>query len=403
MNVQTTSYVYSGFAGVAIAVVSGIAATAISEPRFEHVSSLVDDGDKVDGLSEVVGMRFVGDCILLSSQGDNCLTILSQAEDGGLSMIEHIARDRQGGVPKGARKIPHDQAARVGGGSICTTKDGRFVFIASLGSILLFERTADEGLNFLGYHGHSGIVGKTGFKQAGFIRCGLSPDETFLFANRLTDSAVEVIAFHRDEKAMASVEIIPNLGSWTEVALTPDGKHLYVLSRLDGLLHCFEVSPEHGTLTKLRELTAKDCGLGTFKVATMLEIAPDGATVLIASGMNEGETAILTRDANSGELTVAQTIDQERLNNPDFNRAACAAFTPDSRTLFLGCDTSQCVVVLRKDDASGKFSYLETIKHPTIERPTCLAVNNGFLYVCSRKKGMIAVFRINDKDKARAE
>ena len=128
-------------------------------------------------------------------------------------------------------------------------------------------------------------------------------------------------------------------------------------------------------------------------------MSPDGSSLVVTSVRRTGEVSVLKRDSDSGNLTPIQNLTREKIGNKDLNYPVCAAYAADGKTLFLGCRESYCVVVLRKEDESGPFTYLDTIRHPTIDRPTCLAVDQGLLFVCSgEESGTVSVFRINDRE-----
>jgi 6-phosphogluconolactonase (cycloisomerase 2 family) len=382
-------------AALALIGVGGVAALAVSDQveRFVPVCALVDGQAGVDGVSQVASMAFADDRVYLSSQLDNCLTVVSRDEGGKLKVVEHVAREAQSPVPAGAKLVPAEQAVRVGGGRIAVSKDHRYLFIASDQNILVFERGEDEQLALRSAYGDPPNT----IPYAGMLDFALSPDERFLLCNRLRDGVIEVLAFDRDAKQLTRVQEVSGLGRCEDLAMSPDGRHLYAPSRTNQLVYVFNIDPASGKLTKSQELKDRDCGMRTLKNVATAKVSPDGKLLVVSSVRNTGEVSVLSRDSESGKVVPVQHLTDKELGNADLNDADCIAFSDDAKTLFLGCRESHCVVVLSKEEKTSSFKPLETIRHPTIERPTCLEVDRGSLFVCSGESGAVTVFRINDR------
>jgi 6-phosphogluconolactonase (cycloisomerase 2 family) len=186
--------------------------------------------------------------------------------------------------------------------------------------------------------------------------------------------------------------------------MSPDGRNLYGTSAKTQRLYVYSVDREKGYLTKEQELDNRQSGVRAVQVISSLEPSPDGSVVIATCPADQGEVSVLHRDSDSGKLSVAQVLTKEKTKIEDLVGPRCSTFSRDGATLYVGCTTTDSVVVLRKDPKTNMFSYLETIKDPSVKDPTCLAVNDRYLFVCSREPGTLTVFRINeDKDKPKTK
>ncbi len=288
-------------------------------------------------------------------------------DDGSQGFIGLYTRPQ--GQEEGLKFIGRQPAGKGGSSHVSATRDGSLAFIANYsgGSISMFVVGSDGALEQAGLIQHKG----TGFdekrQEAPHPHCvRLSPDERFLLVPDLGTDKVHVyeldreqrtlrlqnewsctpgggprhIAFHPNGKVAALARELDShisLLDWdshgglkelaaystlpegysgqnapSEIAFSPDGKHLYLANRGHNSLAIYEVSEDGGSLN----LVGHESIAGDWP--RHFAISPDGEWVIVANERSNSIT-IFQRDASTGRL-------QKRLVQENVLKPGCIAF-----------------------------------------------------------------------------
>ncbi len=178
------------------------------------------------------------------------------------------------------------------------SQDGAYAFVTELGldRIYTYRFNADKP----SFHPFNPPYVKTS-PGAGPRRLALSPGGQFLYVNHETDSKVSVFAV--DGGTLREIQQISTLphnftgkNSTAEIAISRDGRFVYVSNRGDDSVVDFAVDPKTGGLS------AKDRIASMGKSPRNITIDPSGR-YLFAANQNSDDVVIFRRDAGTGSLT----------------------------------------------------------------------------------------------------
>ncbi|MGE5272363.1 MAG: lactonase family protein [Verrucomicrobiota bacterium] len=276
-----------------------------------------------------------------------------------------------------------------GTSAVATSADGRYVYATGFvsGSVASFARAAAGSLTQL--PSSDGCVGggisegcAAGPGLRGAAGVAISPDGTNLYVASFASGAVAAFARDtrtgrirqlagdaaciaeqddegaEDDDGVAVESCRPGKGliGSTEVAVSPDGKNVYVLAR-DSIAVFRRGSG--GGLTQLP--AAQGClnldGSGGCTAVPQLEngldlaIGPDGRTLYVASYL-PGSIALLRRDPDTGALAPLTT-----LASPGLDGVAGLTVTPDGDGLYAVSPYQDAVLAFRRK-ADGRLERL---------------------------------------------
>lgn len=191
---------------------------------------------------------------------------------------------------------PHSHGAHTHGAIF--SKDDHFVFVAELGlnRVYAYKLSADK-LSMTPFDPPYVSV-KPG---SGPRRLALSPDGKFLYVNHETDSKVSV--FRVDGGHLSEIQEISTLppgftgkSATAEIQIDKSGRFLYVSNRGADDIVLYAVDPVKGTLSTVEYIPA----LG--KSPRNLTMGPTGA-YFFASDQDSNNVAVFKVDAKTGHLT----------------------------------------------------------------------------------------------------
>ena len=294
----------------------------------------IDGSGDIDGLGGALGLAVSPDGKHLYSAGvtDNALAIFTVDGTGDLR-FSRVLVDGSSDVD-GSDTI--DGLARAS--DIAVSSDGNHVYVAgnSDDSVTFFTRDATTGaLDF-----------QKSFKNTdasvdgldGALGVVLSPDGNHLYATGFEDDALAVFSRNRTtgaldfERAFKNTDAsVDGLDGALGLAVSPDGKHLYVAGVVDSALAVFDRDTGTGALTFEKALDNSTDGLGSFVGFRNLTISGDGKN-LYASSLTRDLLVDFDRDPATGELTLHEFISIFDLatNDPDG-----LVLSSDGKTLYL--------------------------------------------------------------------
>ncbi len=189
-----------------------------------------------------------------------------------------------------------------------------------------------------------------------------SPDSNFLYVASYNDDSVTVFA--RDavsgqltlvQQVVNGVDGVAGLLGAQSIAISEDGKHLYVASALDDALVIFERDIASGQLTYLGHLKDGLNGVDGLNEAVSIQISADGGQVYVAA-ITDSSLAVFTRDASTGLLSFAQKLTTNTLG------AFAVELSPDQRHVYASAFNSHAITVYDRDLLTGLLALRQTIR-----------------------------------------
>jgi 6-phosphogluconolactonase (cycloisomerase 2 family) len=178
-----------------------------------------------------------------------------------------------------------------GARGIAAHPSGKWLYIASAegACVTLAERSGDSGKITVRQIIHDGQEDATGLEGA--MTPLISADGKFLYVNsgRFSgDSGVTVFQIGPDgglkflEQHLAEIGGIRNYAGGNTLALTPDGRNLYAAATRSGTLACFARNDKTGQLM-YQETLADGAGQGELGGAAGVAVSPDGRHVYVTA------------------------------------------------------------------------------------------------------------------------
>ncbi len=153
---------------------------------------------------------------------------------------------------------------------------------------------------------------------------------------------------------------VDGLNGAEAVAVTSDGRHLYVASILNNSVTLFQRDPFSGQLTFDRTYQDGVNGVSNLVAAHWIAISPDQNFLYVAA---RGSNSIVAfrRDVATGQLSPIQIL-VEGQGVSGLQGASVVALSPDGRHAYVAGRFDNAVVVLRRDTTTGMLTYVETEK-----------------------------------------
>ena len=286
----------------------------------------------------------------------------------------------------GCTSAPGLESARA----VAISADGLNVYVGGGTTIAAFQRNAKTGqlTQAAGAIGCvSSSVGGCGHALglSGVSQIALSPDGRHLYA--VSSIANSVTGFARDVKTGALIQLkgaagcvrpgglggcasgVGLLGA-TALAISPDGRSLYVAGRDADAVAAFAIDPTGGALLQLggrqaciRGGEAGECASGRALAGVdALAISPDGAT-LYAAAKDADAVSVLQRDATTGALTqqpgptgcIRVAGGLGCTTGRALAQPSALAIAAGGRDIYVASASGNAVSILQRDPASGNL------------------------------------------------
>ena len=196
---------------------------------------------------------------------------------------------------------------------------------------------------------------------AGVLAVIVSPDGRDVYAAGANDDAI--VAFRRDPATGAltqtqvikdGVDGVDGLAFASALALSPDGKHLYVTGSNDNAVAVFTRDAATGMLTFVEAQKEGVAGVDGLKFARSVAISPDGAFVYVAGQLDDA-IAVFKRNGLTGWLSFVE-VQREGVNGVRGIAGPLAVtISPDGANLYLASGDESAVAVFKRDAATGRL------------------------------------------------
>ena len=206
--------------------------------------------------------------------------------------------------------------------------------------------------------GLSGIDG-----LGGAIDIAMSPDGKYLYLVGDTDNALTIFSRNPDTGQLTHLEtlrdgmgLIDGLRGAHGLAISPDGENVYAVGLHDDGIAVFNRDVSTGLLTYM-EIHKEDGLDGSVNVI----VSPDGNNVY-ATGLYDDAGAVFTRNVTTGALTYV-SMHKDGVRGVDgLDGARDIDITPDGKHVYIGSQVEDGLAVFSRDLSTGALTFLEALK-----------------------------------------
>ncbi len=309
-----------------------------------------------NGRNGVSGLKYVSDLALsrdgmrlfAAGYGENSLAAFQRDPDSG--ELDFLERKRKGDLDAGSvingMKRPR---------GVATSFDGRTVVLSGFAdnSIAIFRSNeVTHELVFSGFF-KDGLNGVDGLRRA--LGLAFSPDGKQLY---VAGSGDDAIAIFSHDAANSSVGYrgcvrdgqggVEGLSAVSDVAVSPDGNHVYAVSAGDHSVLVFRRDQISGDLQFLAACTNGVDGVSGLNTVLSVDVSPDGGQVWAAAA-GSNSVVLFDRDQASGLLTW-RDIGTDGTNNFDgLDKVRSVHVSPDSRHVYAAAPGEDGVAVVARN------------------------------------------------------
>ncbi|ALG68758.1 beta-propeller fold lactonase family protein [Beggiatoa leptomitoformis] len=260
-----------------------------------------------------------------------------------------------------------DGIARPNG--IATSPDGLFVYVTSSidNAITVFQRDTVSGSATLGQLIFVQVVRSTDISGAGLVGANsvaISPDGRHLYVTGVTDSSLTVFTRNTTTGMLSLVEVQKDgVGTVTDmlfanvVTLSPDGTRVYVTAAGDNALNVFARDSNTGVLTLLGVQIDGVNGVDGLAGAADVKAISDGTNTFIYVASSNDNAVTVFAKQSSGELVFIKTYKDGVDDISNLLGANGLAFSPTNSQLYVASATSSSLTSFtRNSDGTLVFS-----------------------------------------------
>lgn len=254
------------------------------------------------------------------------------------------------------------------------------------------------------------VDGVAGIDGLGACRSvAVSPDGRSVYVAGYGESAIA--RFERDtETGMLRYRGISKEGDGSVAGIagvdplrvSPDGAYLFAGGSTGGTVALFRRDGESGALTFLGSRSSTEPGLEGLAGIRSFALSPDGSS-LYAAGYTLGTILTFSFDAASGELTLVQALSDEAAGLTLLGGASSVAVTPDGAQVIVTSFDDDSLLVFDRDEASGALTTAQSFTDGVsgcegLNGATCVAVSQEAVYVAGYYDNTLSVFSRDPSD-----
>lgn len=364
--------------------------------ELDFVAAVRDDDGGIGGLDGVVSAAVSpdGKHVYLASDADNALAVFDRDSTTGALTFVEVQKDSQGGV--------NGLALAFG---VSVSPDGGHVYATGSldNAVAVFSRDPGSGALSFVQTVKDGEGGMDGLRGAADL-C-LSPDQRHVYVAGRTEYALAVLERDPLSGELSFLQVIRDsdagvdgLYGVTEVALSPDGMHLYAAAPNDNAVSIFARDEVTGALSFVAVLPDGEGGVdGLYGVRTVC-VSQDGSHVYVA-GSWSGSVSAFSRDMSSGQLSFVETFEDAGDGGDYLYGASDVIVSADGRHVYVAAEYDNALSVFEREPSNGSLMFLQALVDNTDGVDGLRAVQNLALspdgkhvYAPARYDDSVAVF-----------
>jgi DNA-binding beta-propeller fold protein YncE len=241
--------------------------------------------------------------------------------------------------------------------------DGEHVYVIALNdnALVVFDRSVSTGgLTFVQAQ-IDGVSGVDGLEAPQGV--AISPDGKHLYVTSSAEHKVAVFSRNAVSGALTFVEVEENgVGGVTGIespfgiAVSPDGANVYVAGYTSDAVATFSRNATNGQLLFVEAISDTDLGVDGLERPGYLQVSPDGQHVYVAAEIDDS-VAAFERSGGFGELTFVQVLKDVADVPAGLDEAINVGITPDGSTVYVSSGAGEAVVEFSRDETSGELTY----------------------------------------------
>lgn len=254
------------------------------------------------------------------------------------------------------------------------------------------------------------LEAETNPSLSGVSAVTVSPDGLHLYAVSSTTNSLIVLARDSGTGLLSFVEAevdgtggVAGMLQPKSVAVSPDGNHVYVISRADDAIALFSRDPGTGSVTFVEAVFNETNRIEGIWQAAGLAVDPLGEYVL-GSGRKSpprprGAVSLFNRDSSTGVLTIADFLYDTLMGTTGLGKGASLAVSPDGAHIYAASATANSVVVFELDRAGGALAFVETelqgvngVSGLTGAADLVVSPDGAFVYVAAATDNAVTTF-----------
>lgn len=349
----------SSAAWLFLLTVVGPAIAGAADGRLFVVQRLSDTSAYGAGLDGNFGVAVSPDGanVYVAARNDRAVSVFARDAITGLLTIVQVLRDGVGGVDG----LDGATAVRV-------SPDAANVYVISraAGALAVFQRSLSDGsLTFLEVH-RDGVGGVAGLNGA--VALAMSPDGLHVYTAARDADALAAFSRNPATGALTFVAAyVDGVGGFSglraanDVAVSPDGLHVYAVSRTDGAVTAYTRDPLTGALSPVQVVVDGVGGASGLAVASGVACSPDGAHVYVAASALGGSVVVFARDATTGALTFIERQTNGAAAVDGLGETYAIAVSPDGRHVYATARADRSIVGFSRDSVTGALQFLERV------------------------------------------
>ena len=246
----------------------------------------------------------------------------------------------------------------------------------------------------------------------GVVDVAISPDGKHLYSAGKTIDSLSVFQRNAVTGALTIVQThwngtggVEGLNGISSVAISADGRHVYATGYEDGAVTVFRRDAATGKLTFLQVLRDGIGGVEGLAGAMALTVSPDpdAKNVYVAGHLGEA-LVVFSRNPTTGGLVFLQVFMDNTDGVDGLNGINDIIISPDGRYVYAAGSEEDEVAVFARDPATGALEYFDRIKDMRrgvegIAGVTSLAISadGKYLYAVGSADGAVAAFQRDAK------
>jgi 6-phosphogluconolactonase (cycloisomerase 2 family) len=188
----------------------------------------------------------------------------------------------------------------------------------------------------------------------------LSEDEDFVYVAGTDDNSIAVFSRDALTGVLTFVEAF-GVTRPTELAESPDGGHLYVVSGINHQIVVLERDTDTGRLSHVQTLSDNQGGVDGLGGASSVVVSSDGQQVYV-TGSTDNSVAVFNRNGSTGALTFSMVLRDGENGVTGLLGAASLALSHDGASLYVASPGSNALAVFRRNPEDGTLAYEQTVR-----------------------------------------